>query len=183
LQRNSTIIYSVGLLIALRRTIIQPRRNLVPKRAAEYHRKVSEHLSHAAHNHERAARDDEIGRHDAAILDAQTASGHTIHARALAEKALKAHVEHLHLRISEISHRAKNMLSLVEAIARQTAAQDPEDFIGRFSERIQALSANQDLLARNGGRGSMFRIWCGLNSHTSLTSSVLVSPPTARNYA
>jgi two-component sensor histidine kinase len=125
----------------------------VPKSAAEYHRKVSEHLTHAAHDHEKAARDDEIGRHEAALLDAQTASSHTIHARALAEKALKAHVEHLHLRMSEISHRAKNMLSLVEAIARQTAAHEPEGFIGRFSERIQALAANQDLLVRNGWQG------------------------------
>jgi two-component sensor histidine kinase len=55
--------------------------------------------------------------------------------------------------MSEISHRAKNMLSLVEAIARQTAAHQPEDFIERFSDRIQALSANQDLLIRNEWKG------------------------------
>jgi two-component sensor histidine kinase len=125
----------------------------VPKRAAEYHRKVSEHLVHAAHDHDKAATDDEIGHHEAAVLDAQTASSHIIRARALAEKALKAHVEHIQLRMSEISHRARNMLSLVEAIARQTAAQSPEDFIERFSERIQALSANQDLLIRNEWKG------------------------------
>jgi two-component sensor histidine kinase len=125
----------------------------VPKRAAEYHRQVSEHLAHAAHDHEKAARDDEIGHHEAAVLDAQTASTHTIRARALAERALKAHVEHIHLRMREINHRAKNMLSLVEAIARQTAAHDPENFIERFSERIQALSANQNLLIRNEWNG------------------------------
>jgi two-component sensor histidine kinase len=125
----------------------------VPKRAAEYHKKASEHLAHAAHDHEKAARDDEIGHHEAAVLAAQTASGHAIHARALAEKALKAHIEYIHLRMGEISHRAKNMLTLVEAIARQTAAHDPDDFIGRFSERIQALSANQDLLVRNEWQG------------------------------
>ena len=125
----------------------------MPKRAAEYHREASEHLVHAARNHEKAARDDEIGRDEAALHDAQTASSHTIRARALAEKALRAHVEHIHLRMREVSHRAKNMLSLVEAIARQTAAHEPEDFIGRFAERIQALSANQDLLVRNGWLG------------------------------
>jgi two-component sensor histidine kinase len=125
----------------------------VPKRAAEYHRRISEHLAHAAHNHEKAARDNEIGCHEAAVHDAQTASSHTIRARALAEKALKAHVEHIHLRMSEISHRVRNMLSLVEAIARQTAAKNPEDFIERFSERIQALSANQNLLIRNEWNG------------------------------
>jgi two-component sensor histidine kinase len=53
----------------------------------------------------------------------------------------------------EINHRAKNMLSVVDAIAHQTAAKSPEDFIERFSERIQALSANQDLLVRNEWKG------------------------------
>jgi len=53
----------------------------------------------------------------------------------------------------EINHRAKNMLSVVDAIAHQTAAKSPEDFIERFSERIQALSANQDLLVRNEWNG------------------------------
>jgi two-component sensor histidine kinase len=53
----------------------------------------------------------------------------------------------------EINHRAKNMLSVVDSIAHQTAAKDPEDFVERFSERIQALSANQDLLVRNEWNG------------------------------
>ncbi len=45
------------------------------------------------------------------------------------------------------------MLSVVDAIAHQTAARNPEDFIERFSQRIQALSANQDLLVRNEWNG------------------------------
>ena len=53
----------------------------------------------------------------------------------------------------EINHRAKNMLSVVDAIARQTATKNSEDFIARFSERIQALSANHDLLVRNEWNG------------------------------
>jgi two-component sensor histidine kinase len=53
----------------------------------------------------------------------------------------------------EINHRAKNMLSVVESIAHQTAARNPEDFIERFSERIQSLSANQDLLVQNEWKG------------------------------
>jgi PAS domain S-box-containing protein len=65
----------------------------------------------------------------------------------------KAHEEHVHLLMREVNHRAKNMLSLVQAIARQTAARAPEDFIGRFTERIQALAANQDLLVRNEWQG------------------------------
>jgi PAS domain S-box-containing protein len=65
----------------------------------------------------------------------------------------KAHEEQVHLLMREASHRAKNMLSLVQAIARQTAAGAPEDFVGRFTERIQALAANQDLLVRNEWQG------------------------------
>jgi two-component sensor histidine kinase len=65
----------------------------------------------------------------------------------------KAHEEQVHLLMREANHRAKNMLSLVQAIARQTAAREPEDFVGRFTERIQALSANQDLLVRNEWQG------------------------------
>jgi PAS domain S-box-containing protein len=42
------------------------------------------------------------------------------------------------LLLRESNHRAKNMLSLVQAIARQTAARQPEDFIERFNERIRA---------------------------------------------
>jgi PAS domain S-box-containing protein len=65
----------------------------------------------------------------------------------------KAREEQIHLLMSEINHRAKNMLSLVQAIARQTAAREPEGFIERFTERIQALAANQDLLVRNEWQG------------------------------
>jgi PAS domain S-box-containing protein len=54
-----------------------------------------------------------------------------------------------HLLMREINHRAKNMLSVVASIAHQTAARNPDDFVERFSERIQALSANQDLLVRS----------------------------------
>jgi two-component sensor histidine kinase len=61
--------------------------------------------------------------------------------------------EREHLLMREINHRAKNMLSVVEAIAHQTATTAPEDFIERFSERLRALAANQDLLVRNEWRG------------------------------
>jgi PAS domain S-box-containing protein len=63
--------------------------------------------------------------------------------------AQKRAEELLQLLLREARHRTKNILSLVDAIARQTAAGDPQDFIGRFTERIQALAANQDLLVRH----------------------------------
>jgi len=65
----------------------------------------------------------------------------------------KEREEKEHLLMREVNHRAKNMLSVVDAIAHQTVTRSPEDFIERFSERIQALSANQDLLVRNEWNG------------------------------
>jgi two-component sensor histidine kinase len=53
----------------------------------------------------------------------------------------------------EVNHRARNMLSVVDAIAHQTVASNPEDYVERFSERIRALSAYQDLLVRNDWQG------------------------------
>lgn len=58
----------------------------------------------------------------------------------------KRHEEHVSLLLKEVNHRSKNMLSLVTVIAKRTAAQSGDDFIKRFSERLAALAANQDLL-------------------------------------
>ena len=55
--------------------------------------------------------------------------------------------------IRELNHRTKNLLSVVDAVAHQTATRNPEDFIKHFSERIEALSANQDLLIRSEWNG------------------------------
>jgi PAS domain S-box-containing protein len=65
----------------------------------------------------------------------------------------KEREEREHLLMREMNHRGKNMLSVVDAIAHQTASKSPEDFAARFSERIRALAANQDLLVRNEWRG------------------------------
>ena len=65
----------------------------------------------------------------------------------------KTYEEQIHLLMREANHRVKNLLGLVQAIARQTAAGNAEGFIGRFTERIQALAANQDLLGRDQRQG------------------------------
>jgi PAS domain S-box-containing protein len=62
--------------------------------------------------------------------------------------------EHLYLLMHEVNHRSRNMLAVVHSIARQTAASNMEEFIEHFSERIQALSANQDVLIKNDWRGA-----------------------------
>jgi PAS domain S-box-containing protein len=65
----------------------------------------------------------------------------------------KEREEREHLLIREMNHRVKNILTVVDAIAHRTVAESPQDFAGRFSERIRALSANQDLLFRNEWQG------------------------------
>lgn len=53
----------------------------------------------------------------------------------------------------ELQHRLKNMFVMVEALASQTArgAPDLSDFLDRFSSRIRALAAAQDLLVHRPG--------------------------------
>lgn len=66
-------------------------------------------------------------------------------------QAQEAKIQHL---MSEVNHRAKNMLSLVQAVAKQTASVGREDFLDRFTERIQALAAGQDLLVQTDWDGA-----------------------------
>lgn len=88
--------------------------------------------------------------HDRArLLKASTRSKERVIGMVLDITDQKAREEHINLLLREVNHRSKNMLGLVQAIARQTAATDAEEFVAKFSERIQALSANQDLLVRN----------------------------------
>jgi two-component sensor histidine kinase len=53
----------------------------------------------------------------------------------------------------EVNHRAKNMLGVVLAIARQTTSTSPRDFLKKLTERIQSLSVNLDLLVKNEWQG------------------------------
>ena len=54
----------------------------------------------------------------------------------------KRQEEKIKLLIRELNHRSKNMLTLVQAVARQTFAAKPDDFIARFGERMEALAAS-----------------------------------------
>ena len=67
--------------------------------------------------------------------------------------ARKCAEEQIQLLMREANHRVKNLLGLVQAIARQTADASSEAFVGRFTQRIQALAASQDLLDRDQPRG------------------------------
>jgi two-component sensor histidine kinase len=61
--------------------------------------------------------------------------------------------EQVRLLLREMNHRSKNIISLIQAVARQTAASNPQHFIDRFNDRIQSIEANQDLLVRTSWRG------------------------------
>ena len=56
--------------------------------------------------------------------------------------------EHIQLLMREVTHRSKNLLAVIQAMARQTklASRDVNDFEVRFSGRLQALAASHDLL-------------------------------------
>ncbi len=57
------------------------------------------------------------------------------------------------LLMREVNHRSKNILTLVHAIARQTAATSARDFAERFGDRIAALSRSYDLLVKSDWKG------------------------------
>lgn len=57
----------------------------------------------------------------------------------------------------ELQHRSKNMLALVQGIARQTIGAESRHFLNSFNERITALSLSQDLLMESGWRGTNIR--------------------------
>lgn len=60
---------------------------------------------------------------------------------------------HIGYLLKEVNHRCKNLLGVVQAIARQTAVENPDEFIPHFSERVRTLAATHDLLFRHGWQG------------------------------
>jgi two-component sensor histidine kinase len=66
----------------------------------------------------------------------------------------KEYEERVDLLIREARHRTKNILGLVQTVARQTAANEKPEFVESFCKRIQALAANQDLLVKNQWQGA-----------------------------
>ena len=60
--------------------------------------------------------------------------------------------EQLRTLLAEVNHRSKNLLSLVQAIARQMTRQGQQLDLDRFLERLQAIAGNQDLLIENDWR-------------------------------
>jgi two-component sensor histidine kinase/AmiR/NasT family two-component response regulator len=69
------------------------------------------------------------------------------------EQRVAERTEHISQLLKEMDHRSKNLLNVVQVIARQTAVANPGEFMARFSERIQTLAASHDLLVKNRWQG------------------------------
>jgi PAS domain S-box-containing protein len=62
--------------------------------------------------------------------------------------------ERTRMLMGELNHRTKNILSVVQAVARQTARHaSPEEFLGSFESRLIGLAASNDLLLRSDWTG------------------------------
>jgi PAS domain S-box-containing protein len=64
---------------------------------------------------------------------------------------------HLRLLLRELTHRSKNLLAVIQAMARQTAnhhAGSVDAFLLQFGSRLQALAASHDLLVRESWYGA-----------------------------
>lgn len=68
----------------------------------------------------------------------------------------KAGEAHLRLLLRELTHRSKNLLAVIQAMARQTArhAGSVDGFLTQFGARLQALAASHDLLVRESWYGA-----------------------------
>jgi PAS domain S-box-containing protein len=73
--------------------------------------------------------------------------------------ASKEGEEHLRLLLREISHRSKNLLAIIQSMARQTARASGsiEDFLNQFNARVQALARSHDLLVQENWHGAVLR--------------------------
>ncbi|HZZ35261.1 MAG TPA: HWE histidine kinase domain-containing protein [Caulobacteraceae bacterium] len=93
--------------------------------------------------------------YDVKITPAASAGGPGLLIAAVDITETKRAQAHLQVLMRELSHRAKNLLSLVEGIARQTAKAEalPKAFIDRFAARMSALGGAYDLLIGEDWRG------------------------------
>ena len=66
---------------------------------------------------------------------------------------------HLRLLMRELTHRSKNLLAVIQGMARQTArhAGSTEGFLNQFAARLQALAASHDLLVNESWYGVSLR--------------------------
>ena len=66
----------------------------------------------------------------------------------------------LEITLRELTHRSKNLLTVINAIARQTAARTRsiDDFLDRFGARLYAIGISHDLLVSDDWQGASLRM-------------------------
>ncbi|MEX2165871.1 MAG: sensor histidine kinase [Methyloceanibacter sp.] len=71
----------------------------------------------------------------------------------------KANEDQLRLLLRELTHRSKNLLAVIHAIARQTASRtrSVDDFLEHFSARLVAIGRSHDLLIADNWHGASLR--------------------------
>ena len=83
------------------------------------------------------------------VVEANAVGEALVEAARLREQA----EQQIMLLMREVNHRSKNMLAVVQAIARQMPVTDPKQFVRQFSDRIVGLAASQDLLIESNWQG------------------------------
>ena len=70
--------------------------------------------------------------------------------------AQKQREEHVRFLMRELTHRSKNLLAVIQAMARQSLSPhtSPEEFVARFSERLNGLAGSHDLLLSDDWAGA-----------------------------
>ncbi|HEY1735144.1 MAG TPA: PAS domain S-box protein [Methylovirgula sp.] len=86
-------------------------------------------------------------------LDGNFVGGSLIVRDITAQTQREAHVRFL---MRELTHRSKNLLAVIQAMARQSLILQttPEDFVERFSERLSGLAGSHDLLSSDDWAGA-----------------------------
>ena len=69
----------------------------------------------------------------------------------------KAKEQQVQFLLGELNHRSKNMLAVIQSIAHRTGNDTAPEFVKAFSERLQALAINHNLLATNEWHGVSVR--------------------------
>jgi len=88
---------------------------------------------------------------------------------------------HLRLLLRELTHRSKNLLAVIQAMARQTArhAGSIDGFLTHFGARLQGLAASHDLLVRESWHGASLGelIHSQMSNHFASAGQVSIEGP------
>ncbi len=100
----------------------------------------------------KASVNDQISWYDVSIAPLRNRAGLVVGltGAAIDISERKGWEQHLRLLMRELTHRSKNLLAVIQAMARQTARHSDtiESFIERFGARLHALAGSHDLLVQ-----------------------------------